>query len=691
MSSFKGNRDGNLRGNPSSGLGFRADERKAPRNSKTKDQGWSRSAWGNTVKEQSQGQGQSQTQGQTRGSESRSNNNQGSQQQNYPKKSIPLYVEPKDIIKLSRDIIVSKFSRYEVPDSMKVLLEDEDANSVVSEKSVDAEFANVSQIVFADCLNERKPMWHEDETKLRGPLRKERKFGGGSRNYRKPSDDRNDENRTLDYQSNELLSDEAMGRKANDLWDDPWEDDGNGDEGGLHAFLTLPQDKESLMKGLDMSEFEKSTDGQRIRGTFDILEEIQKEDRERQSEMKEIGGDSTEADADQKTEIDLANEQLQRLVLGKSDFASSTTATTTTTSITAATATATITANTTTSNVSNMPTNDSNFGGMGYASQFQNQAQTNPQLYGQGVQTGANSGNYPGGYGSSNIGNLSSMSGYSGLATGGSNEGMSGNQVGRLNATANTGSQGVGLSQRANQGNTAAAAAADKQWYYKDPAGLIRGPFTTKEMNYWHSQGYFDNELLVSCNQTTEFYPLKMYRQRRSGNPGQGQNLGSQPAYIQGQNMMNQGASGMGSSNPNQGMQRGTNYGSATSSGMARGGYQSGQMSAMSTGGAEMSNEERMYLQQQQQLQYRQYMAQQQQHARDNQELQRQLGLGQYGSGNATTGSANNGNMLSRGNQGVSYAEMANAGNANNGNPRSDKGEQGGSDPTSELKGLLGL
>ena len=37
-----------------------------------------------------------------------------------------------------------------------------------------------------------------------------------------------------------------------------------------------------------------------------------------------------------------------------------------------------------------------------------------------------------------------------------------------------------------------------RTWWYKDPKGVSRGPFSTLEMKSWFDQGYFKNELMVA-------------------------------------------------------------------------------------------------------------------------------------------------------------------------------------------------
>lgn len=86
------------------------------------------------------------------------------------------------------------------------------------------------------------------------------------------------------------------------------------------------------------------------------------------------------------------------------------------------------------------------------------------------------------------------------------------------------------------------------QWFYKDPQGYVRGPFSCFDMYTWHSQGYFDEELELSLN-CQHFFTLKDLRALNQGShshsvqqkqyanqyyPQMPQNVG----YMQGYGMM---------------------------------------------------------------------------------------------------------------------------------------------------------
>jgi len=46
------------------------------------------------------------------------------------------------------------------------------------------------------------------------------------------------------------------------------------------------------------------------------------------------------------------------------------------------------------------------------------------------------------------------------------------------------------------------------QWWYKDPTGVVQGPFDTNKMRDWHKQGFFKNDLPIRCKDNTPFVPL---------------------------------------------------------------------------------------------------------------------------------------------------------------------------------------
>ena len=62
---------------------------------------------------------------------------------------------------------------------------------------------------------------------------------------------------------------------------------------------------------------------------------------------------------------------------------------------------------------------------------------------------------------------------------------------------------------------TAAAVAAanlrvvdKKVWYYRDPAGIVRGPFSTTEMRAWADKGYFTGTLEIALSDRGPYLPL---------------------------------------------------------------------------------------------------------------------------------------------------------------------------------------
>lgn len=46
-------------------------------------------------------------------------------------------------------------------------------------------------------------------------------------------------------------------------------------------------------------------------------------------------------------------------------------------------------------------------------------------------------------------------------------------------------------------------------WYYKDPQGIVQGPFPTLDMESWYIEGYFDDSLEVARNQPKSFCFLR--------------------------------------------------------------------------------------------------------------------------------------------------------------------------------------
>jgi hypothetical protein len=47
-----------------------------------------------------------------------------------------------------------------------------------------------------------------------------------------------------------------------------------------------------------------------------------------------------------------------------------------------------------------------------------------------------------------------------------------------------------------------------KVWYYRDPAGVVRGPFSTTEMRAWSDKGYFTGSLEIALSDRGPYLPL---------------------------------------------------------------------------------------------------------------------------------------------------------------------------------------
>lgn len=56
--------------------------------------------------------------------------------------------------------------------------------------------------------------------------------------------------------------------------------------------------------------------------------------------------------------------------------------------------------------------------------------------------------------------------------------------------------------------------ASERTWYYRDPQGLVQGPFSSVEMFNWNAAGYFPVDLLVASASKTGFRPLATYMRR---------------------------------------------------------------------------------------------------------------------------------------------------------------------------------
>jgi len=53
----------------------------------------------------------------------------------------------------------------------------------------------------------------------------------------------------------------------------------------------------------------------------------------------------------------------------------------------------------------------------------------------------------------------------------------------------------------------------DCKWYYKDPSGLIRGPFSQQQMAQWYDFGYFSDDLEIAFGENSMFLPLHQYKE----------------------------------------------------------------------------------------------------------------------------------------------------------------------------------
>jgi PERQ amino acid-rich with GYF domain-containing protein len=50
-------------------------------------------------------------------------------------------------------------------------------------------------------------------------------------------------------------------------------------------------------------------------------------------------------------------------------------------------------------------------------------------------------------------------------------------------------------------------------WYYKDPSGIIRGPFHQQQMAQWYDFGYFSDDLEIAFGENSIFLPLHRYKE----------------------------------------------------------------------------------------------------------------------------------------------------------------------------------
>jgi GYF domain len=51
------------------------------------------------------------------------------------------------------------------------------------------------------------------------------------------------------------------------------------------------------------------------------------------------------------------------------------------------------------------------------------------------------------------------------------------------------------------------------KWFYKDPAGLIQGPFNKFQMSQWYEIGYFQDDLEIAFGENSMFLPLYRYKE----------------------------------------------------------------------------------------------------------------------------------------------------------------------------------
>lgn len=53
----------------------------------------------------------------------------------------------------------------------------------------------------------------------------------------------------------------------------------------------------------------------------------------------------------------------------------------------------------------------------------------------------------------------------------------------------------------------------EPNWFYKDPQGVKRGPFSSLEMQTWYEAGYFTDEIPIALGANTMFMPLKSFKE----------------------------------------------------------------------------------------------------------------------------------------------------------------------------------
>jgi hypothetical protein len=60
----------------------------------------------------------------------------------------------------------------------------------------------------------------------------------------------------------------------------------------------------------------------------------------------------------------------------------------------------------------------------------------------------------------------------------------------------------------------------ENKWYYKDPSGNVRGPFSQQQMATWYDLGYFTDNLEIAFGENSMFLALKSYKQLANNQMG---------------------------------------------------------------------------------------------------------------------------------------------------------------------------
>lgn len=83
------------------------------------------------------------------------------------------------------------------------------------------------------------------------------------------------------------------------------------------------------------------------------------------------------------------------------------------------------------------------------------------------------------------------------------------------------------------------------QWFYRDPQGMIQGPFTCFDMNTWYTQGYFSEDLEISMDYQNFFRlsDLRMYihNSAQANQPDEHYHHQAHPSQMQGYENMSAG------------------------------------------------------------------------------------------------------------------------------------------------------